>query len=136
MSAVTPYDRNNIALFQHRPYILNSILETRFGTGSPTLYGRSPFQGCAQFYNPTATMRVNSSSVYTGSLATFTTGGITIGNRFSLNETWPGHLCEIIIYNTAITTREQEQIEGYLAWKWGLQKSLPSNHPFYLFPPG
>jgi hypothetical protein len=118
----------------NRPYILKSILETRFGTGHPTLYARSPFQGCAQFYNPTAIMHVNSSSVYTGSLGTFTTEGITIGNRFSLNEAWPGHLCEIIIYNRSITTRERQQIEGYLAYKWGIRSSLPANHPYKNIP--
>jgi hypothetical protein len=119
----------------NRPYIYRGDLDTRFGNSGNTQTARSPFQGCAQFYN-SPRMFVNGTSAYTGSLATFTTGGITIGNRFSLNEAWPGHLCEIIIYNTAITTSQREQVEGYLAWKWGLQKSLPSNHPFYLFPPG
>jgi hypothetical protein len=32
---------------------------------------------------------------------------------------------------SAATTLEQDQqIEGYLAWKWGLQSSLPADHPF------
>jgi hypothetical protein len=26
-------------------------------------------------------------------------------------------------------------VEGYLAWKWGLQGNLPPNHPYKLFPP-
>ena len=117
----------------NRPYIYENRLITPFNQ-SVTPQARSPFQGCAQFYNPTATMRVNSSSVYTGSLATFTTGGITIGNRFSLNETWPGHLCEILIYNRSITTQERQQVEGYLAYKWGLRSLLPANHPYRNIP--
>ena len=47
-----------------------------------------------------------------------------------------GNLYEIIFYTSALTTPQLQQIEGYLAWKWGLQKNLPSSHPFYNFPPG
>lgn len=43
---------------------------------------------------------------------------------------------EIILYTTSLSTQQRQQIEGYLAWKWGLQKSLPSSHPFFNFPPG
>jgi hypothetical protein len=34
----------------------------------------------------------------------------------------------IMVQNTDTTTRQL--IEGYLAWKWALQASLPSNHPY------
>ena len=43
---------------------------------------------------------------------------------------------EILIYNTYLNTAQRQQIEGYLSWKWGLQKALPSSHPFFNFPPG
>ena len=36
-----------------------------------------------------------------------------------------GNISEVIIYNTALTTTQRQQVEGYLAWKWGLQASLP-----------
>jgi hypothetical protein len=26
---------------------------------------------------------------------------------------------------------QQHQLEGYLAWKWGLQTNLPSTHPYF-----
>lgn len=42
---------------------------------------------------------------------------------------------EIIFYTRAITPSERQQVEGYLAWKWGVQASLPANHPYKLFPP-
>lgn len=61
------------------PYIYDPRLITLFGQ-SATPHARSPFQGCSQFYN-SPTMFVNGSSAYAlGSLTTFTTGGITIGN--------------------------------------------------------
>lgn len=46
-----------------------------------------------------------------------------------------GSLNEIIVFNTVLTTEQRRQIEGYLAWKWGLVGSLPSSHPFFLSPP-
>ena len=42
---------------------------------------------------------------------------------------------EILVYTTSLTTPQRQQIEGYLAWKWGLQGSLPSTHPYYNFAP-
>ena len=38
---------------------------------------------------------------------------------------------EFIIFRTALTTTQRQKVEGYLAWKWGLQASLPSSHPYF-----
>ena len=61
-------------------------------------------------------------------------GGGRIGNVVGqglLN----ANLYEIIFYSNAITTAQRQQIEGYLAWKWGLQGQLPSGHPNQYMPP-
>lgn len=42
---------------------------------------------------------------------------------------------EALIYNSALSTNNREIVEGYLAWKWGLQASLPANHPYRNSPP-
>ena len=42
---------------------------------------------------------------------------------------------EILIYTTDMSELQRQALEGYLAWKWGLQGNLPSTHPFKLFPP-
>jgi len=42
---------------------------------------------------------------------------------------------EILVYGTSLTTAQRQQVEGYLAWKWGLQARLPSTHPFAKFRP-
>jgi hypothetical protein len=50
------------------------------------------------------------------------------------NSIWPayfGNVFEMLIYNRALTTTERQQVEGYLAWKWGLRTSLPTAHPYY-----
>jgi hypothetical protein len=41
-----------------------------------------------------------------------------------------GYAMEILIFNTALSTSQIQQIEGYLAWKWGTAKQLPDNHPY------
>jgi len=39
------------------------------------------------------------------------------------------NMYEVIFYNTALGTTQRQQVEGYLAQKWGLTSSLPAGHP-------
>jgi hypothetical protein len=52
-------------------------------------------------------------------------------------ETLNGHIAEVIVYTVAITTTQRQQLESYLAWKWGIQSVLPSAtyHPYRTFKP-
>ena len=54
----------------------------------------------------------------------------------SQSEYMNGTISEVIVFNTNLIGTQQYIIEGYLAWKWGLQSSLPSNHPYLNVPPG
>jgi hypothetical protein len=61
--------------------------------------------------------------------------GISIGNAYApgqtfTGQTWGGLIGEILIYNSVVSTTQRQQVEGYLAWKWGLQASLPASHPY------
>ena len=58
-------------------------------------------------------------------------GGVNPRSTMYLN----GDIAELLIYFTNQTTAQQQQVEGYLAWKWGLQGNLPSDHPFRYAPP-
>ena len=51
-------------------------------------------------------------------------GGYPTGNyqRFELGE--------MIILNGTVTTETRQKVEGYLAWKWGLEADLPIGHPY------
>lgn len=118
-----------------RPYIIDSGAGPSFQTsvGSGGLVTTSPLLTNIIFAS-SAIGYQNGTQQFTGS-GTFTTGGIVVGNRFTLNESWPGHICEITIHNTALTTVQRQLMEGYMAWKWGLQGNLPATHPYKLFPP-
>lgn len=41
-----------------------------------------------------------------------------------------GNIYEVIVMLHQPTTFERQVIEGYLAWKWGLDPNLPSTHPY------
>jgi hypothetical protein len=57
------------------------------------------------------------------------TGGCCSG------ETSNSQIAEILIYNVDLTAANCRKNEGYLAWKWGLQANLPSDHPYKTAPP-
>jgi len=40
-----------------------------------------------------------------------------------------GTISEVIVYSNALTTTQQQQVEGYLAQKWGFKSSLAAGHP-------
>jgi hypothetical protein len=42
---------------------------------------------------------------------------------------------EIIFYYGDLSRSQRQRVEGYLAWKWGLQTTLPSSHPYYKIRP-
>lgn len=56
-------------------------------------------------------------------------------NNSDLRGFLTGKISEIIVYDTALTTLQIQQVEGYLAWKWNLQTLLPTNHPYKISPP-
>lgn len=43
---------------------------------------------------------------------------------------WSGLISEVIVLSSIASTDTRQRIEGYLAWKWGFQASLPANHPY------
>jgi len=72
---------------------------------------------------PTGVRTQASNPVYIGAIAD------NVANSFV------GTMYEILVYNSSITDAQRANVEGYLAWKWGIVSSLPANHPFKLFPP-
>ena len=62
-------------------------------------------------------------------------GGHATGPSGTLNFPMNGEVAEVIIFLRTTTTTEQQQLEGYLAWKWGLQANLSAGHPYLSSPP-
>jgi hypothetical protein len=55
---------------------------------------------------------------------------LAVGSRSGLALPFVGTVSEFIVYNGFLTVTQKQVIEGYLAWKWGLQASLPVGHPY------
>lgn len=97
----------------------------------------------AEFDYGNAELRVGVNGTYTARAGGFQTAGSTsdtnsanggVGLTGSV-EYFGGNISEIVAVQKILSTSERRQLEGYLAWKWGLQASLPVSHPYYNLPP-
>jgi hypothetical protein len=134
-----------------RLYFRAANARTQFVSSSSL--ATSTLQICALVCNPSGTM----SLFVNGTLVNATAGTWTVTNNTTPTScalgAWVGDsglinpgvtnflLGEMLFYNSTTTipysgyygfgTGFRQRIEGYLAWKWGLQASLPSTHPFF-----
>ena len=54
----------------------------------------------------------------------------SIGARFNYSDFFNGQIFEVLLFQSELSLCEMEEIEGYLAHKWGLQAYVISNHPY------
>jgi hypothetical protein len=99
---------------------------------SPNYSVKNAFIGCMTVSSSTLIPYYNglTQTTKTGTTGTFT--GLFIGDADNSRTgyTWSGQIGEILVYNQTLSTTDRQMVEGYLAWKWGLQSNLPSNHPY------
>ena len=81
-------------------------------------------------------------SVYLNGSATSVASTSFAGTSLNASFDWAisagafkGYIGEVITYPSVLTDTNRQKIEGYLAWKWGLQGSLPIGHPYKNAPP-
>jgi len=93
----------------------------------------------SQFTTSTNTISINGGSVASGGAPGFTAGRVTYLGVDATNSFYHyvGYAMEILFYNSILSTEQRQQVEGYLARKWGITISatLPSLHPFKSIPP-
>ena len=80
--------------------------------------------GAFQVSTTASTAARNTTNIKIGSIQTTPAGYYFTGNIY-----------EIICYTRVLTVNERQQVEGYLAWKWGLRNSLSADHPCLNIPP-
>ena len=101
-STVSCYSSSRVSVFE--------------STGTPdsslTIDGGTPITDASHTYN------------------TVLTGG-AIGARFDSSYYAYFTIQECGIISGTITTSDRQKLEGYLAWKWGVNSNLPSGHPYY-----
>jgi hypothetical protein len=67
----------------------------------------------------------------TGSMRTVITQLCILGDYASNNRSFNGYAGDFFIGNASFGTTQQQQLEGYLGYKYKCQSSLPTNHPYY-----
>ena len=106
---------------------INSTIDTR-NLNTPCLFG---ITGNTTSWNEWVN---GGTQTYTNNLSTdFKNVNSTkffIGGRWNQGTNLTGHVAETVVYSTVLSTSNRQKVEGYLAWKWGLQASLPSAHPY------
>ena len=87
---------------------------------------------CLEVTNSNQTFYINSvaGNMIGSNFSANATNGIEIGNSGYGVDWFKGNMSEILVYtpSSTISLNDRQFIEGYLAWKWGLQASLPNNH--------
>jgi hypothetical protein len=66
-----------------------------------------------------------------GASSASSSGGSSSYNVGAVSGNTTGNIGEVIVFNSLLTNLQRQTVEGYLAWKWGIQTSLPTTHPFY-----
>lgn len=56
-------------------------------------------------------------------------GAISSDPLGSIGSPMDGYIAETVILSD-VTLATRQKIEGYLAWKWGLEADLPADHPY------
>ena len=110
-----------------------------FASGGLVTSTTVPAAGTQVMLGYTLNAATNLSIYNTGNLLTSVTGftpvteaSIKIGvNGFASGGYLNGTISEVLIYNSVLSTTDRQKVEGYLAWKWSIQSSLPINHPYY-----
>jgi hypothetical protein len=114
----------------------NSTSQLTYTLNSMVLYSCTMTNGNVMFMQQTTTAGTNSVTVTNGAVTINTASApIWIGRSDLASEAINSYIYESVYYQRVLTTSERQQIEGYLAWKWGLQGSLPGGHPFRMLKP-
>jgi hypothetical protein len=113
----------------------NSTTQLSYTLNSMVLYSCTMTNGNAMFMQQTNTTGTTSLT-YTEPVTTINTNNAPIWvGRSDTNESINSYIYEIVYYRRVLSLSERQQVEGYLAWKWGLQSNLPSTHPYAKFRP-
>jgi len=131
-------------------YFVQSLI--RPDGGSYESFGSLSSAAASNVFNTTNPIIYNANYTYNSTVGSVRLNGTTYKSPFSSAPVpsgamtlsgfgWNGsgnvRLYEVITYvgATPLTSTQQQQIEGYLGWKWKLKASLPPDHPFFLIPP-
>jgi len=104
----------NTTLLVNTPYILEVI-------------GDNAALSADFFLNGVADGTVSSGGF--GTTSVFNDGVGYLGND-QYGSYFIGDLAEVVLVNAKDSATDRQKMEGYLAWKWGMEADLPIGHPY------
>jgi hypothetical protein len=117
----------------------DGVIYDRFGSTTRKTVG-NPTPSLTSWRLYSAHSATNDWRAYLDATSLFTTAtntvnfgsGVTkgLGASIGTSSTFDGQIAEVLVFNSALTTSDRQKIEGYLAWKYGLQGNLPAGHPY------
>ena len=100
---------------------------------APTL---TPKIGGVTHDGTTTTLYGNGAQLAQGAKTLATNTGIfRVGSSVGSSEYAQMLLAEVVFVSRSFATLERQKLEGYLAHKWGLEASLPADHPYKNYGP-
>jgi len=124
------YDNPNGVEYQ----VPGNVRQTETYTGAGN-YPRPPYNSTPWMMGIQTSSTAGAKLYYNGNInrsnlsnATFPTGAFNnvIGSITRFGAAFTMH--EVIHYDADLTDASRQKIEGYLAWKWGIQSFLPAGH--------
>jgi hypothetical protein len=89
-------------------------------------------QGFQSLYGNGTLAATNTTSI----IEIYSSGIVYLGRNYLGGTTYyNSDMAELLMIFDNPNTFKRQQVEGYLAWKWGLQANLPASHPFKNAPP-
>ena len=113
----------------------SSYLTVNIPAYSTPFLGQSSHNGATESIGLDGTLTPSTQNTGQAGNFNLTSYGIGTNTNTADVQYWAGYIAEVIYYTGLLTTLQRQQIEGYLAWKWGLQANLPALHPYKNAPP-
>ena len=110
---------NNNNGSSHLPYTIDS----------PVLYSCTMSGGTVMFMQQTNTTGTTSVTITESLSWAAGSAPVWIG-RSDSGECINSYISEIAYFQSVLSTADRQKMEGYLAWKWGLNTYLPIGHPY------
>lgn len=127
-----------------RPSILGRRLDAdslQTVTATSNVTGATALIANVNYASASAEIRANGTSVASSAFQTAGTVSATNANTnasmfaISSGGGYGGDTGEVVVSNAALSASDAQKLEGYLAWQWGQQGSLPAGHPYKSAPP-
>ena len=105
-------------------------LSASFPSYSSPFLVQSSHNGSTEYMSVNGNLTVSSSATGQSGNFNITSYGLGVNTNTGDYFVWNGYYGEVIYYNTQLSDTDRQKVEGYLAWKWGIQATLPGGHPY------